>query len=321
MMRIVRPAAVLSLLLGALALPVDAHAQLGGLVKKKIGEKIADKAVDKVMPTQQGSEATSPPKFDSVVLEVTEDRFEAFLRGLEAERAAAAEYRQIAAAAEAKRKTQEADRRAASAKHDREHAEYEKQQRAHTDCQMKFAGQAMNDLASDPFTEKIMRRMATMSESERERFQQRVERWSKIAEDANRRNDPAFGAAVFDSLEALYRDEFGVSFREMNARAASRIPTGDVTSQCGPQPRAPEQPSYDEVDVPDARDYVIARGAKASGMSAQQFGVMRERMEMWWGGRRAGFSQPELSLFESRRAELKKYERHFTRNDPNEWLR
>jgi hypothetical protein len=321
MMCIVRLAAVLSLMAGALALPVDAHAQLGGLVKKKIGEKIADKAVDKVMPTQQGGEATSPPKFDDVVLEVTEERFEAFLRGLEAERAAAAEYRQVAAAAEAKRKTQDADRRAASAKYDREFAEYDRKQQAYQDCQMKFAEQVMRDATSDPSTEKIMRRMASMSEAERDRFQKRVERWSKIVEDADRRNDTAVAAAMFDSLEVLYRDEFGVSFKEMNARMARRAPTGDVTAKCGSQPQAPEQPVFDDAHVPDARDYVITRGARASGMSAQQFGVMRERLEMWWSGRRPGFSQAELALFESRRPELKKYERQFTRNDPNEWLR
>jgi hypothetical protein len=315
-----RSALALSAILVALATPTHAHGQLGGLVKKKLGDKIAEKTVDKVLPTQQGSQgaqAVRPPQFGDVILEVSEERFEGFLRGLEAERQAVRDY----AAASAAAGQQEAAYRAAESKYDRERAEYERLARAHNQCQLEKAQAPMQAAMSNPATAKMMQRMMTMSDAERDRFEKRAERLAAMGQAAERRNDNAAKLALMDSLDVLYREEFGISFREISSPALAAQPMVNPLEACGPAPVAPHRPEYAGARAESESDFIASRAAAASGLSAQQFGVMRERLQMWWGGARSGFSQAELTLFESRRGDLKKYERHFTHGTPSEWLR
>ena len=57
-----------------LALPSAANAQLGGFIKKKVGDKVADKVAGKVLGEDGGS--AKAPKFSATVLEISEDRID-----------------------------------------------------------------------------------------------------------------------------------------------------------------------------------------------------------------------------------------------------
>ena len=65
--------------LAAAIVPGPAGAQIGGFIKKKVGDRIADK----VLGEQQGS-----PKFTETVLEIDGDRLDQLIRGIDAEVAA-----------------------------------------------------------------------------------------------------------------------------------------------------------------------------------------------------------------------------------------
>ncbi|MBA3890402.1 MAG: hypothetical protein H0X64_07720, partial [Gemmatimonadaceae bacterium] len=67
----------------ATAVPASAGAQIGGFIKKKVGDKVADR-VDKAL----GDPAAGGPKFSQNVLEITGDRIDQLIRGVDAESAA-----------------------------------------------------------------------------------------------------------------------------------------------------------------------------------------------------------------------------------------
>jgi hypothetical protein len=324
MFSIARPI-TLALTVVALCLaPAPADAQLGGLVKKKIGDKLADKAVDKVLPSQQGSGLMPTPEFGEEVLEITSERIAAFLRGMEAEMAAAVEYPRLAAEHEKNRRTRESAWEARQAQYRIDQADFEKKVRAYEDCQAASAGE-MSRGAADPVILKMISRMEAMSDADRQRFERRAERLSKAAEAAQSRQNPATAAVLIDSLDALYRDTFDVSFRDLQAagtrQAGAAGRAAAAQSQCGPIPPAPTPPEHDAGELPDATTYVEQRAARASGMKTRQFAIMRERIASNMTGGKAGFSPAELSVLEAHRAELKVHDRQFRSFTPSDWLR
>src|SRR5688572_24969491 len=81
----------------AVAVPSDAHAQIGGMIKRKVKEKAAEKAADKVVEKATGSSASESGggtyegkvEFDAEVIEITPAVLDRFVTAYNAEKAEA----------------------------------------------------------------------------------------------------------------------------------------------------------------------------------------------------------------------------------------
>ena len=78
---------LLALIAGAhVAAPSPASAQLGRIHQEKVGDKVADRVAGKVLGEDAGS--AKAPKFSATVLEISGERIDQVLRGLDAETSA-----------------------------------------------------------------------------------------------------------------------------------------------------------------------------------------------------------------------------------------
>lgn len=294
--RFVRVAACGALLL---ALPAVAEAQLGGLVRKA-----AEKAIEK--KTSQPGERTTDPggrrraassascrqvTFDATTVELTPQRVDGIVKALQAARATPNGQKRDAlvarrAAAEARLQELENDESIRGAEHS--HEEWEScRGGAFGEIQQRKMQQAGNEALAVKYMQ-VMR-----------------EHQEKISA-AMVAGDSVRAKALQDSTILIYSRVIPITGADSQA----------VARKCGKPPRIP-QAKIDERDslrtavrelgdeIRELDDADEAAVRKASGMTAAQFAMARERLTMFVkGGVTCGFTQGEADAITAKKAEL-----------------
>jgi hypothetical protein len=317
---------LLALLAGLLAAtPAAAHAQLGGFLKKKIGERVADKVLgqDQSSSNSRGAD----PTFDEDLLEITDARIDQLLRGLKAEAAAGAAAMRAQAEAKQKAPARRAAYAAAMKKYDAAADAHQKAAEARGKCQLDVIGSTVSSAMANPAVRQMNEAMMKLPEAEREAFQARIEaRQEKMAE-AEARGDKAAVTRLAAEMDADMTKTTGVS---MSAMQAGSVQGGQGTQQmlddhkkCGELPPPPEEPvdsSRIEISV---RDSVQAAAFAASGLTDMQYSMMRERVAAWLRYKEEkqslgahGFTDAELAALAKRHEALKAEREALLVNDP-----
>lgn len=294
--------------------PGAAEAQLGGFIKKKVGDKIADKVLG---PEQSGERRAPAPKFSEDVLEITEARLGQLLKGIEAEEAAVASAKQQEAAAKKTAESQKAAYQAAKREYDARQKEYEKAADAYTKCQMAAVGQGMKAaMIGNPAAMKMAQALAQLPPEERDAFQKRMEARQEKIEAAQERNDVPALNRLKEEADADMKKTLGVSMTELQAGGAA---SGNAMAQmqaqqakCGPEPVAPQEPRNPaDVEI-DVRDSVRVAAVRASGLAEGQYAILRERVAAWLASKEKkrslglyGFTDGELAILAAKHETLK----------------
>jgi hypothetical protein len=331
-----------------------AHAQFGGLLKKakeKAAEKVAEKAVDKAVDKAAGGDSASKanggaatgagaaapsrggrasrvlgrgddasyaagpaPTYSENLLEITPQRIDQLMKGLDAEGA----YMEARAKGnDAASKKQSAEMKAYEAKHaawEKKMADINARTTAYTNCSMANAGASGGMM---PGAEKMQRKLASMSEAEQQAFMKRLQDLGQRGEAANKRGDRATAMAIMDTAYTL----MGLTAEDRQQMAAAAAKAQANRKDCGPIPPEVSNPALmpaepqppQESNGGNAESEQDKVGAKASGLTVEQYGLLRERVAalVLYGGRpgRAwGFGENERKLVASRRNEFNKYE-------------
>lgn len=290
---------LLTLVALALSIPVPATAQLGGLIKRG-AERAADKAVDKAVDKKVAKLAPAP-KFDDEVLELTPARIDQVARGLKAYNDARAKA-DIPGAMKAFEASQKKEQDFSTRYSDQRYAHIEKNRKieqcrdevldAQREANEKEIESKMATLRTDPV------RMQAMS--------------AKAAEWAPRMNALMSGTDTAAMQRGIMQMQ-----RELAAIGGFAIDTDSTkaNAKCGKAAPAPGWlTAWDSTEVETRRlgDRVReaetagnAEAAAASGMTASQFAIARERVESFVTDGGMGFSRNERSALEPRKAELK----------------
>lgn len=311
----------------AMLLPAPADAQIGGFIKRRVENAVANKVLG------EGSERRAPaPKFDEQVLEITGARLDQLLRGVEAEEAALKSAREAEARAkqqgEARRAAYEAERR----EYDRKAAEHEVAARKYMECQMGALGSGMRAAgAPSPAMTKVMQRMAALPDAEREALQERIEARQEQMQAAEARGDKATQARLAGEMDADLQKTAGISLADLQAASAqSSVGVAALQAEgakCGPEPVPPVEPQDPTQVTIDVRDSVRTAAVKASGLGESQYSILRERVAAWLAGKEKkrplgnyGFTDGELAVLDERHAALKARQRALLGEDrDNSW--
>lgn len=292
--------------------PASAEAQLGGFIRKKIENRVADKVLG-----ESASDRRAPaPKFDETVLEITDSHLDGLFRGLAAEEKAYATATAAAAAAkqqgEARRATYEAERKAYEAAS----AEYQRKAEEVSKCQMAVVGRAASTAMADPAAQKMAAALMRLPEAERDAYQARVDARQEKMRAAQDRGDQATAMKLMDEMDADMQKTLGVSMAELRQSSLQRGTTAANivadNQKCGelpPEPVEPQDPTAVQVSV---RDSIRTAAFAASGMTGEQYSIMRERIAAWYAAKEKkrsslgnyGFTDAELAVLEQRHAEL-----------------
>lgn len=274
-------------LCGALAFPVAAHAQFGGL-GKKLGRKIAgDKAAQAAGISDEGGRVqTGSVKFDESVVEITPTTVSRLLKGLAAEQQVAAKMN----AQDLKRIDR--DNEAAQKAYEKQEAVYEKQHEAWDKCAQKEEAGAEQEQAQ-------LQREGDAMVADSAKLQAVARR----IQAAQQRGDMKEVQRLADSVG---RGASGLSQRAM---ASGQRAQKGVATKCGPEPQAPDAPTRTETLT---YSDVQAAGTKASGFDAQQYRILRERIAPYvltQGKSSVPFvyTKSEVSVLESRLDALTPY--------------
>lgn len=216
-----------------------------GKVKTAVTKAVIPAAVS---PSSGGGIKTGNVTFDERVLEITAERLDQFMAGLEAESVMAAKVngqdldaidRQNAAAEAAYDKAKEA--------YDAKEKEYER-------CSGKITKDMEKQMAPDMPTEKDRAKLESVAA--------RI----KSAKDAGNMTEVR---RLMDSLVAATNPA------SQRLTATANAGTARVGSECGTMPVEPRSPARIN---PLTWNDVIAAGQKASGMSFEQYQIFRERV-------------------------------------------
>lgn len=305
---------LLALIAGViLAAPSTAHGQLGGFIKKKVGDKVADKVAGRVL-----GEDAKGPRFSATVLEIDGDRIDQVIRGLDAEASA----RDAAMAPFRSYET-------ARAAYERAHSEMTMcHQRASAgyDASAGSATMAMATSSSAAMTPAMMeftQRMAALPDKDRDALQSRMEKAAEQMAAANDRGDTQAALRIGNAMNADIEKTVGVPMPTAVAPSqASQANTAKVMAaqeklqadmaRCGTAaPTAPvEPPGYSNANAA-VRDSVRAAATRASGLEPAQYAILRERMSAWLAiqnGKAAGsyvFAAAEVEALEARERDLR----------------
>lgn len=306
---------LLALIAGLIAIPAAADAQLGGFIKKKVGDKVADKVAGKVLGDEGSSKA---PKFSATVLEISGDRIEQVIRGLDAEAsardAAMAPFRSY----ETARAAYDRAESEMSACHQRASASYDGSAGSAT-----MAMVAASSAAMTPEMMQFQQRLAALPEKEREALMARAEKAAKEMGAANDRGDTQTAMRIGNAMKADMEKTVGMPMPA--AAAPSQASQADAAkimaaqeklqadmAKCGTTlpPRPVEPDGYGHTDAA-VRDSVRAAAVRASGLEPGQYAVLRERLSAWLAiqnGRAAGsyaFAPAEVEALEARERDLR----------------
>lgn len=292
-----------------LVVPGAADAQIGGFIRKKVENKIADKVLG-----EQSSERRAPaPKFDDVVVEITDPRIDQLLRGLAGEERAFASASAAAAQAKqqgaARRSSYEAEMKAYEAAE----REYARKAREVSQCQMAVIGRAGGAAMANPAALRMAEAMAKLPEAERDAFEARVEARQEKMQAAEDRGDRATAAKLAAEMDADMKKTLGVSAAELQQGGAASASLAAEQQKCGEVPQPPVRPEDPDETTVSVRDSVQRAAYAESGMEGQQYSVMRERVSAWFAAKEKkrgslgayGFTDAELAVLERRHADLK----------------
>lgn len=275
----------------AVAIPHTADAQLGGFIKRKVGEKVADRAADKVAPgppthAARYTEATIGAPLDAATLDAT-------LRGLQAmtgefERAAALNRE----AAELSRGLSGGG--ADAARHARAASRV-------AECRAAF----LDGLDHQRLREAERKiHHPSVPDARIERFE---EAQIALQNDVTQLSERGDTAGIHRRYAQFLQAEAGLRVDPAADDAAA-------TRQCGAAPPPPASlGARARVDSLRERARAVEReavqaGVRASGLPAQRFNLARERLLTWRadGGTRGRgpWSPEERRLLESREAEF-----------------
>lgn len=276
-------------LLGLLV-PAAAHAQLGGLIKRAIGEKVAEKATEKVAEKDPRADSAPargrggragrmrPAGAPMASIQLTADTLDRALRGLDVLARGLTRRDSLGVIADALGKRLG---ELSTANGDLSRTYHEKAGAIHTcrqDVFTAFANKRGKDLqarlAADPSLQR--------------RYAEGYARYASAASDAAAKGD----TATLQKLQLeYYRSVLGPGF-------SSRQDTVAATTKCGaelPMPAAlarEDSVRRESQRITEARrDAEIAARADAlaqSGLPAEKFDAARERIEMWYRGRKSG---------------------------------
>ena len=300
------------------ARPADAQFKklkdLGKAAVKGAVEGTAEGAAKKA-----GLDGTSPSKpgtvkFTENLLEITDARIAQFIKGFDAEIAArpAAEkaHKDAGAAYQAAAKAHEAN----LAKYDRDRAAYEKRRATQQACAdkitEKYEKASQKDIAASEKTKEKVE--GEMSEDRVKRMQAMGER----VKAAQARGDQVAARAISDSIMREMSGMMGAAMagndvgQRMMARSKEMEAELKSCPQAGPEPTRPDMPN--SVDPDKGREITEAAATKASGLTAAQYGLMKERIETYVQFRgRTGhtqyiFTAAELEALSKQLEELQK---------------
>lgn len=306
---------LLALLTGLIVAPLPAaHAQLGGFIRKKVGDRVADKVANAVV----GEDGSRGPKFSATVLEITGERIDQVLRGLDAEGtardAAMAPFRSY----EAARTAYERALSELTTCHQRASAAYDASAGSAT-----MAMAASSATAMTPEMMEFTRRMAALPEKERDALMARAEKAAEEMAAANDRGDTQAAMRIGNAAKADMEKTVGMPMPAAAApTAASQANANKVMgaqqqlqsdmARCGATPPTPpvEPEGYADANR-TVRDSVRAAATRASGLEPAPYAILRERMSAWLSvknGNPAGsyvFATAEVEALEARERELR----------------
>ena len=291
-----RGASLLVLVLAQAAFAAPAHAQLGGMLKKKAKEAAKSAVEDQIPFTPKEA-----PEFNDRVLEISVAHLDGMLKGFEAEVA----YRKEASKeADALEKKYKEDQKA----YDAAMEAYNEATPTWDACSTEFRRKEV--LSAEKNEDRIAKAYADMNEEELEKY---VEDLATRGEALTRKlqagaSDPATQKEWDD-----YQREVQVLALEQQRRAmlamsggmaeARRAATEDprLVEACGKKPVQPEAPTDPSLNP---ESVLIAKGAAAAGLTAAQYSIMRERLIYWseQDGRPAGmgYTQAEIDILAER---------------------
>lgn len=300
-MSVVRAVLVLSLWV---ALPTEGSAQLGGLGKKL-------KQAAGLEPAFTPKEA---PAFNDRILEITPERLDQLLAGMEAEvanvKSAQAEYQRLRAEAEQAEKKYEVEAKA-----------YEKQRATYDACRSRFLDEERKKAQADEAM--LEEALKGMDDEAWEKYVQdlavRGERIAKkvlagASDPATTREHEQFvkETAAMEKEQKRRAQMAMAGIESANRRAQTENPR--LKAACGDQPTAPVRPT-DVMTGPEA--VLLIKGSEtatltgkdnSAEMKRQRYVMMRERVLYFVAENQRpsgmGFSQPEFDLLKSRSKEL-----------------
>lgn len=288
--RLFRAATVGALML---AVPAAAHAQLGGLMKKA-AERALEKKVEPgaaAGTSRDNSAACRTVTFDRTVVELTPARLDGIVKALDAVYAGpnGAKRRDLQTQLDA------AEARLEELQNDESLARAEDSQREWKNCRQEAYQEIMSarmEKEGAGITPKWMKAMREHNE--------------KIAA-AQARGDSAKAAALTDSTWLVMS----------NVVAPTAADSAAVEKRCGKPPRVSRRVAERDslrVAVREMEDEIRGMDEdaeddmlKASGLTATQLAMARERLTMYVKqNRTCGFTKAEVDAIAARRAELEK---------------
>jgi hypothetical protein len=294
----------------SLSIPTNtASAQLGGLVKKardKVVEKQVDRQIEKRAGASSAAEASAPPKFDEVTLELTADRVDGVVRGLTAGRAILE-----GTGGGASRATLAARRDEA----------------ATTRGDLSDKNAKLLNAYTEKRDEAERCRHKVMYASREKRHQASQQRMQE--HQAKALSDPAYREkvmAISQKMAVAQQKGDTAELRRLGAQLGlveddTKADTAAADKACGPVPAKPAVlVQMDQLDaeadklteqIRALEEKSAATEVKESGMNERQFHMARERVEAYLSAMKyktspGGFSAAELEALGARRADLEK---------------
>ncbi|HET7456230.1 MAG TPA: hypothetical protein VFJ74_01160 [Gemmatimonadaceae bacterium] len=252
------------------------------------------------------------PTYSANLLEITNERIDQLFKGLDAERAYAV---QRAKGADAATKKHDADMSAYEAKHaayEKKIADINTRMTTYQNCMMSNQGASSGGML---IASKMQEKLAGMNDAEREKFMARMQDLGQRGDAAEKRGDKKTMLAIMDTVNTL----MGLTEADRRAAAAGAKNHKD----CGQPPAemtnpslmpVEPQPPHESGSAEDAAQAAADKaGAKAAGLTVEQYGVLRERIAalVMYNGRPGpawGFSENERNAVSTRRNEFNKYE-------------
>lgn len=258
--------------------PFPADAQLGGFIKKKVGDRIADK----VLGEQQGNPA---PEFSNQVLAINGERLDQLIRGIDAEvkarESTMAPFREY----EAKREAWERKVKEIEICHERA-----------SDGFAAPSGSMLSGMsaAADPRMLEFQQRMAALPEKELEALVARMENTSDAMDKATARGDSAGAARIALAGKADVEKTVGMAMPVPSGSTQSEIAKAVSSTEkmqadmakCGSTiPDPPTVPTGFSDAQELVRDSIRVAAVRASGLDQAQYSTLRERVSAWLSSR------------------------------------
>jgi len=239
------------------------------------------------------------------------------MKGLDAEAAAVAAARKQEAAAKQQAQSRKASYEADLKAYEVREREFNKAAKAYTDCQLATVGAGMKAAMQNPRMMQMAEAMMKLPAPEREAFQQRMTALQKRMQAAEKAGDVATATRLKNEADADFQKTLGIGFQDMQAAGtqaavATQQAQQQGAAQCGQPPVEPVRPvDPSEVQV-DVRDSVRVAAKRASGLSAESYAILRERVAAWLASKeekrsldRYGFTDAEIAVLTERHAALK----------------